>query len=194
MNEDRLEMFRQRYQEQNIPWDTGITPPEIVAVVVEMPPGRALDLGCGTGTNIRYLLQRGWQADGMDFVPQAVAAARAKLAVYTPESCRIHCHDVTRLDECPGLRAPYNLTIDIGCGHGLAAAEQRAKYAQDIATLLAPGGTFMLYAHQPAAGKAMGWTPGDVQFAFSPYFDILWQALSMDTTSGYPSGWYCLVK
>ncbi len=35
-------------------WDTGITPPEVVQLVEaeHFPPGRALDIGCGTGTNV----------------------------------------------------------------------------------------------------------------------------------------------
>ncbi len=34
------------------PWDTGVTPPEVVELVEgrDRPPGRAPDLGCGTGT------------------------------------------------------------------------------------------------------------------------------------------------
>jgi SAM-dependent methyltransferase len=64
MTDDRLEMFVQRYQNADVPWDTGITPPEIVRVVKELTPGKALDIGCGTGTNVRYLLERGWQAVG----------------------------------------------------------------------------------------------------------------------------------
>ena len=65
---DRRRMFVQRYDAQDVPWDTGITPPEIVRVVQELAPGSALNLGCGTGTNVRYLLEHGWQADGIDFV------------------------------------------------------------------------------------------------------------------------------
>ena len=37
----------------NPPWDTGITPPEVVEAIdgpEALRPGRALDLGCGTGT------------------------------------------------------------------------------------------------------------------------------------------------
>ncbi len=36
----------------NPPWDTGVSPPELLAIIAEKQPGRALDLGCGTGTNL----------------------------------------------------------------------------------------------------------------------------------------------
>lgn len=193
MHDDKLQMFVERYQAQDTPWDTGITPPEIVVVAAELPPGKALDLGCGTGTNLRYLLQRGWQADGIDFVPQAIESARLKLADFPPERFGVFCHDVTQLKTCTGLRPPYDLVVDIGCGHGLPA-DRQPKYAEDVAALLKPGGIFMLYAHQPVEERTFGWTPDDVRRLFSPYFEITWQILSDDTTTGVPSGWYRLVK
>lgn len=191
--DDRLQRFAARYAAQETPWDTGITPPEIVAIAAEMPPGRALDLGCGTGTNLRYLLERGWQADGVDFVPQAVELARRKLAAFPPGQGAVYCHDVTRLDALEALRPPYDLAIDIGCGHGLPADEQ-ASYAQRIAALLRPGGTLMLYAHFPEAGRNFGWTADDVRRLFTPLFELIWQSLAEDTTTDTQSGWYRLVR
>lgn len=187
-------MFTERYQQQQTPWDTGITPPEIVAICEELPPGKALDLGCGTGTTIHHLLARGWQVDGIDFVAEAIERAQAKLAVFPPGSFSVQCHDVTRLDTAPGLRPPYDLVIDIGCGHGLPV-DQQEKYARDIAALLATGGAFMLFAHYTVGeDEASGWKPADVRRLFTPHFELAWQALSDDTTTGRPSGWYRLVK
>ena len=53
-------------------WDTSITPPEVVAVIegaAALPAGRALDLGCGTGTNVIYLAQHGWETMGVILPP-----------------------------------------------------------------------------------------------------------------------------
>jgi len=93
---DPLQNFIERYKNQDAPWDTGITPPEIVAIAGELPPGKAIDLGCGTGTNVRYLLEQGWTADGVDFVPQAIELAQAKLADFPAERYRVLVQDVTR--------------------------------------------------------------------------------------------------
>lgn len=193
MVDERLEMFTRRYTAQETPWDTGITPPEIVAIAAELPAGKALDLGCGTGTNVRYLLERGWEADGIDFVPQAIEMAQAKLADFPPERFTVLTYDVTRLGECDQLRAPYTLVIDIGCGHGLPP-EAHEPYARDINALLAPGGVLMLFAHEPTAERAFGWTRADVERLFTPYLDLVWQEHNADTTTGVPSGWYRLVK
>jgi len=42
------------------------------------PFGRALDIGCGTGDHAVNLAQRGWNVTGVDLIPRAIEAARAK--------------------------------------------------------------------------------------------------------------------
>ena len=45
--------FDLQYLLSRPPWDTEVTPPEVVELIEgeDLAPGRALDLGCGTGTN-----------------------------------------------------------------------------------------------------------------------------------------------
>ncbi len=123
------------------PWDTGIPPPELAAFTASRPPGRALDIGCGTGTNVIFLSQNGWQATGVDFAAQAIRRARRK-AIRAGLSAHFLVDDATRLGRVSGL---FDLILDMGCFHGLPPAGQ-AAYTAHISRLLAPGGTFMLYA------------------------------------------------
>lgn len=44
----------------------------------ELPPGRALDLACGTGRNALYLAECGYEVDAVDIAPFALDQARAK--------------------------------------------------------------------------------------------------------------------
>jgi len=76
------------------PWDTGVTPPELVALVEEHdgPPGRVLELGCGTGTNAVYLARHGWDVTAVDLIDRAVEQAREKAEA---EACRYGCSKET---------------------------------------------------------------------------------------------------
>lgn len=40
--------------------------------VGDLQPGRALDLGCGTGANVIGLAQRGWEVTGVDWAKTAI--------------------------------------------------------------------------------------------------------------------------
>ena len=121
-------------------WDTGISPPELLAFIESHPPGRALDLGCGTGTNVITLAQHGWQASGVDFVPRAIRlASRKAQALGLQVDLRVG--DASQMT---GLDGPYELVLDIGCFHGIKPAARR-RYIDNLAARLAPGGTYLLY-------------------------------------------------
>jgi cyclopropane fatty-acyl-phospholipid synthase-like methyltransferase len=111
-------------------------------------PGRALDLGCGTGTNALTLARHGWQATGVDFIPKAIGQARRK-ARQTGLQVDFRLDDVTRLR---GISGPFDLVLDMGCFHSLTPAG-RGDYLQNLERLLAPGGTFLLYAFLRDAAK-----------------------------------------
>ena len=193
MTEDRHERFSQRYADGDMPWDSGITPPEIMDILTELSPGTALDLGCGTGTVIRDLLETGWCADGVDYVDRAISLAAEKLHPYPPDRYRLFCHDVTKLDTLSALRAPYDLIIDIGCGHNVAG-QAAAEYARAIAERLKSGGTFMLYASHPRPDSPVGWAPDDVRAIFAPCLELVWHQQGIDSAIGAASSWYRMRK
>ncbi|ABK52262.1 Methyltransferase type 12 [Acidothermus cellulolyticus 11B] len=49
----------------------------VAETVATLPPGRAVDLGCGEGRNAIWLARRGWQVVGVDFSTVALDRARA---------------------------------------------------------------------------------------------------------------------
>ena len=144
------------------PWETGITPPELFEYLDQHPPGRAIDLGCGTGTNLLAMARAGWQVTGVDFALRAVRIARKKLRA-AGLSGEVRQGDVTRLETMqPANGKPgYDLVLDIGCYHGLPEAA-RATYRDNLTHILAPGGHFLLYANwRKAEGAAWGMTDAD---------------------------------
>jgi 2-polyprenyl-3-methyl-5-hydroxy-6-metoxy-1,4-benzoquinol methylase len=60
------------------PWDREGPVPELVAAAYGLAPGRALDLGCGTGAQSVFLAREGWEVTAVDAVPRALAAARRR--------------------------------------------------------------------------------------------------------------------
>jgi cyclopropane fatty-acyl-phospholipid synthase-like methyltransferase len=167
-------IYRLMYRLTRPGWDTGITPPEVVAAFAEgdIPPGAALDLGCGTGTNVIYMAQQGRPAMGVDFVPRAIAMAieKARQAGVAAQT-RFQVGDVTHLPEL-GFPA-CGFALDMGCFHGLSL-EQQGRYAAGLAAQLAPGGRFMLYAADPLTEGFVrfGSSREQVERVFSPRFAI----------------------
>lgn len=136
--------FTERYTSGQIPWDEALPPPEVQEMVATLPPGRALDLGCGYGRTSIYLAQHGWQVDGVDFVPQAIEGAQERAeAANVAAKAHFHVGSVADLAFLPG---PYDLAIDVGCMHSLGEPALEA-YRDGLQRLLRPGAFYLLFAH-----------------------------------------------
>ena len=92
------------------PWDTGISPPELLEFINTNRPGRAIDIGCGTGTNVITLAKAGWQVTGVDFAPRAIKLAKQKLKRVGAQA-ELSVNDATRLR---GITGPFELALDLG--------------------------------------------------------------------------------
>ncbi|HEX8032419.1 MAG TPA: class I SAM-dependent methyltransferase [Ktedonobacterales bacterium] len=181
------------------PWDTGVSPPELVEVVegdAALPPGRALDLGCGTGTNALYLARHGWHATGIDFAAPAISRAQEKLRTTQDLTGSAHFlrGDVTRLDAL-ALDGPYTLLLDLGCFHNLEPAD-RTRYASGITHYAAADALYLLYAFGPRIRKKrrVGATPDEVRTCFRDHWAVERIEQGADTGHGWPSAWYWLRK
>jgi SAM-dependent methyltransferase len=122
------------------PWDTGISPPELINFIATHPPGFALDLGCGTGTNAITMARAGWQVTGVDFVGRAIRIAREK-AHLAGVKVDFIVEDVTQLKS---LNTTYDFILDIGCFHNLTE-KQKETYIQNLSRLLKPRGFILMY-------------------------------------------------
>lgn len=132
--------FNLRYLRNRIPWDSGITPPELLEFIAEYPAGRAIDLGCGTGTNVIALAQNGWQVSGVDFAPRAIKIAQRKIKT-AKINADLHVGDVTKLRNIHGM---FDLALDIGCFHNLE--NKKEDYLNRLDEILTPKGFWLFYA------------------------------------------------
>jgi SAM-dependent methyltransferase len=159
------------YRTGRTPWDTGVTPPEVVDLVEgpdALAPGRALDLGCGTGTNLVYLAEHGWDTTGVEADRRAFDAARHRLLGVQ------HAHvvrgDVARLDDLP-IHGSFDLVLDIGCFHSIAPV-RRDAYARGVAERMPSGATLFVFAFARRPGLVpIGVTPREMRDRFAPWFE-----------------------
>jgi len=134
--------WNSRYAAGDLPWDTG-HPSQHLVEMVELggiAAGRALDIGCGTGTNALWLAGRGFDVLGVDVSPLAVERARAKAAAASSNRCRFEVLDFLAADP-PG--GPFRFVFDRGCFHTFDEEELRTRFAARVAALLAPGGLWL---------------------------------------------------
>lgn len=187
--------FRAAYLLGFKPWDSGVTPPELAAVVEgphRLTPGRALDLGCGTGTNSIYLAQHGWDTTGVDFVPRAIATAR-KRAAAANVSPRLMVGDVTRLPEL-GLDADFSLLFDLGCFHSVPDAS-RDGYVRGATALARADATFLMFCFVRADKQSRMGPRGVAPTEVAQRFGNGWEVVSEvkgGPMFGADAAWYRL--
>ena len=180
------------YLLKRTPWDTGVTPPEIVAMLDRgrLKVGRALDLGCGTGTNAIYLAQHGFEVTAIDVSRRAIALARRK-ARAAHLAVRFERGDVslmTRWVEAHTIEFAY----DIGCLHSLSS-EARRRYVDGLRSVMKPGAIYMLYAFGLVEGGPRGVSPDEVAARFADGF-LVREVQHGDERGARPSAWYTLER
>ena len=142
------------------PWDTGVSPPELLDFIQNHTPGRAIDIGCGTGTNIITLANAGWEVIGVDFAPRAIKLARQK-ASKAGIQAEFLVRDATKLQ---GIDGPFNLAFDLGCFHGIPQAG-KTNYVRQLDRVLAPGGFWLLYGFLKSEADQTGTGLAEVDIA-----------------------------
>ncbi len=170
------------------PWDSGIAPPELLDFLSRHPAGRAIDLGCGTGTNVIALLQHGWQVTGVDFALRAIQLARAKLKKAGLQA-ELVVDDATQLKKISGS---FDLALDLGCFHGLG---NKDRYLAQLDRLLRPGGYWLMYGFfkEQAIQEGPGLVGSDLELIQSHGLHQISRQDGMDKR-GRPSAWFLYQK
>jgi SAM-dependent methyltransferase len=127
--------WNQNYASGQLPWEIGQPEPMLVELLGSgrLPAGRALDVGCGTGTNVRYLASRGYRVVGVDIAPLAIEQA----ASATPPGASIELRALDFLAAPPD--GPFDLVFDRGSTEGPPRDHgPPRRSARDIVTVVEP--------------------------------------------------------
>jgi len=162
------------------PWDIG--PRRELVELVEsgrIKPGRAIDLGSGTASNVIWLAQHGFDALGIDFSAPAVEKGR-RLAQTTGIQAEFILDNLTDLRTVSGT---FDLLVDYGTLDDLIPAD-RDLYVRNVVPLARSGSTFLLYCFEwtPRWWEelivrlkflgAMALEPGEVERRFERWFEV----------------------
>jgi len=180
MNEDKPRSrdrahWEQRYADGDLPWDSGRADSHLGGVLERygIEPGRALEIGCGTGTNTIWLAQHGFEMTVVDISQNAIEKAEAKVAA-AGLKCRLMAGNFL-VDEIPG--APYRFVYDRGAFHTLYDAEDQSRFAARVAELLAHEGIWhSLIGSTDGPPRDTGpprHSAAEVVAAVEPHFEIL---------------------
>jgi SAM-dependent methyltransferase len=127
------EFWDLRYGAQFAPWDAGRVPAQLRGFSeAHEGPRKILVPGCGSARDVRFLAESGWDVLGIDFSPEALAAARVVLGP--------HAHR-TRLADffAPMKEAPFAVVYERAF---LCALPRRlwGDWGRRLAQLVQPGG------------------------------------------------------
>ena len=119
----------------------------LVSEADELPPGLALDPGCGQGTDAVWLASRGWRVTAVDFVATALQRAREYAATRDAEVAgRIDWVEADLTTWTPTERR-FDL---VSSQYVHLPAAPRAALFRRLAAAVAPGGTLLLVGHHPS--------------------------------------------
>jgi SAM-dependent methyltransferase len=148
-----MERWDAPYRRDRLPgWDVGRPCSHLVKAVEDetFKPGRAIVLGCGSGTNAIFLASKGFEVTGVDVSPSALTIAAEKARAAEVEVDWL-LGDVAAL---PRLQS-YDLIFDRGCYHHICQYDSPG-YVETLRRLSHAGTRALILAGSPADGNRGG--------------------------------------
>jgi SAM-dependent methyltransferase len=127
----------ERHRDREIESDT--PNPSLLVEAAALPPGNALDLACGAGTNAIWLARNGWRVTGVDWSEVALAKARSRADA---AGVRVEWIEADLLDWQP--TAAFDLVAVLYLH--LPPGQRRSVYAT-AATAVGRGGHLLVVGH-----------------------------------------------
>lgn len=191
-------IFKQRYQSGNTPWDIGKPDSNLIQAVAAVPikPCSALDIGCGTGDNAMWLSKQGFRVVGVDTSEIAIEKALEKAS-----KANVKCtFEAASILESPIEGRPFGFAFDRGFFHTLGSDKEREAFAKTVKDHLEKDGLWLnLLGNADEQRNGPGppqRTARDIVNAAEFHFEIL-SLVSGAFGSNRPNpprAWICLMR
>lgn len=169
--------------------------------------GKVMDIGCGNGRNTRYLCEKGFEVEGLDYSSESInwaieASTDHKAVSYTNASF----FDVIK------PHGEYDFIYDSGCLHHIKP-HRRPQYLKKICNLLKPGAYFGLVCfnedggtvlndhdiyHKKTMSGGLGYSEEKLKKILVPFFEIIefreMEQGEEEKSYGLPTLWTVLLK
>lgn len=160
------EFWSERFERSFMPWDLGGVPADLKRFVAQAPrPLATLIPGCGTGYEVGYLSEAGWDVTAIDFSAAAVETARKVLG---PWGNRVVEADFFEFAPPRPVELIYERAF-------LCALPPRMRdaIAARWAALLQPGGLLagFFYFSDAPKGPPFGILPAELDALLVPNFE-----------------------
>ena len=190
--------WNERYKTNELPWDTNEPDDNLVNLIENktISPCKALEIGCGTGTNSLWLARQGFSMLGVDISQEAVARANGKRGNQS-----ILC-DFAQIDflHDESLPQSFDFVFDRGCFHVFDQEEERILFARQVSRVLKMNGRWVsLIGSTEGSPRDAGpprRTAIEVVKAIEPYLEIV-ELRSVLFQTNFPSAvraWLCISK
>jgi SAM-dependent methyltransferase len=184
--------WEDHYASGHMPWDSGLPSSELQRVLREheVALGRALELGCGTGSNAVWLAQQGFDVTALDIAANALKVAREKAAAADVDVQWIHA-DVQNFN--PGGE-PFDFIFDRGCYHCCRRVDLLG-YLQTLSNVTRPGTRFLCLcgnANEQSESRIPRVTEAEIRAELGGLFEFLHlKAMHFEDAGGMqgPLGW-----
>jgi len=135
--------WNERYKTGDTPWDSGQVSHELRRVLEEYAilPCRALELGCGTGTNAVFLAEQGFSVTGIDISELAIDRAKALARESNVDARFLQCE----LEQFPDPETPFRFLFDRGLYH-VVRQEQLDRFLKLLEKVTEPGSLWLTLA------------------------------------------------
>ena len=191
--------FEERYRTGDTPWDHGMPDTNLLDLVTRrpIPTCKALDIGCGTGDNAIWLAQQHFVVTGCDLSLTAIGKATEKVSISNVD-CSFVVADFLK-DRIPG--APFGFVFDRGCLHSVDRAEDRGRFAENVASHLEERGLWLSLVGN--ADEQVAREDGPPKLAarelvdvIEPYFEVVSLAAGYfgSDEADPPKAWVCLMR